>query len=273
MFLEIPPKIPTPENLRARAALRDLSETIQQLIDARRRNPSGERNDLLSLLLEARDESDAGMSEQQMRDEITAVLVAGYETTAVAMTWMFYLIAQHLPVAARLFDELATTLQGRDPSPTDLATLTYANMVIAESLRVYPPFWAYTRQVIEADVIGRYRIPAGAMAVVSPYVTHKHPRFWEDPERFDPERFSQERSLGRHRFAYFPFGSGPRICIGERQAMLTLQLTLAIVTQRLQLRFVPDRPVEIHTAMTIRPKHHMSTAVYERDPARWAVAR
>jgi cytochrome P450 len=264
MFLEVPPMIPTPENLKAKAALRDLNRVIQELIDQRRRNPSSERNDLLSLLLDVRDESDNVMSEQQLRDEITAVLVAGYETTAVAMTWMFYLISQHPEVESKLLDELSTKLGRRVPSLDELAALDYMNIVISEALRVYPPFWAYTRQVVEDDEINGFRIPKGAMAVVSPYVTQKHPLFWENPEQFDPERFTKENAAGRHRFAYFPFGAGPRICIGERQAMLTLQLTLPMLMQFCSLRLVPEHTVAIHTAMTIRPKYGMMMSVEPR---------
>jgi cytochrome P450 len=258
MFLEVPPFVPTPENLRVKRALADLSRVILGLIEQRRRAPEGERRqDLLSLLLEARDDDATGMSEQQLRDEVTAVLVAGYETTAVTLTWMFYLLSQHPEVERRLRAEIATVLGGRAPELADLARLEYARQVISESMRCYAPFWAMTRETVDDDEIGGYSIPAKSLIVVSPFVTHKHPAFWDEPERFDPDRFSEERSADRHRFAYFPFGAGPRFCIGERQAMLILQLSLATILQKYRLVPVPGHPIEIHTAMTIRPKHGM----------------
>lgn len=137
-------------------------------------------------------------------------------------------------------------------------------MVIQENLRVYPPFWAMTRQVVADDTVGGYRIPAKALAVVSPYVTQRHPKFWEEPEQFDPDRFSRKRSAGRHRLAYFPFGAGPRICIGVRQAMLVLETTLAMVAQRYGWKLAPGHPVKIHTAMTIRPKHGTAMRIERR---------
>jgi cytochrome P450 len=261
MFLEVPPFIPTPENLRVKRALKDLSQVVLGLIEQRRRAPQGEqRQDLLSLLLESQSleaQGAAGMSEQQLRDEVTAVLVAGYESTAVTLTWMFYLLSQHPEVERRLREEIGAVLGGRAPTLADLPSLDYTNQVIAESMRCYPAFWAMTRETIADDEIGGYPIPAKSLVVVSPFVTHKHPGFWEEPDRFDPDRFRKERTADRHRFAYFPFGAGPRFCIGERQAMMVLQMSLVTILQKYQLKPVPGHPVEIHTAMTIRPKHGM----------------
>jgi cytochrome P450 len=257
MFLEVPPFIPTPENLRVKRALRDLTEVVLGLIE-QRRHASGEeqRQDLLSLLLEDHD-GETAMSEQQLRDEVTAVLVAGYESTAVTLTWVFYLLSQHPEVEQRLRQEIGTVLGNRSPTLADLPSLEYLHQVIAEAMRQYPAFWAMTRETVADDVIGGYPVPARSLIVVSPFVTHKHPGFWDQPDNFDPDRFSKERSVGRHRFAYFPFGAGPRVCIGERQAMMVLQLSLVTILQRYQLKLVPDHPVEIHTAMTIRPKYGM----------------
>jgi cytochrome P450 len=266
MFLEVPPFIPTPENLRVKRALKDLTQVVLGLIE-RRRQGSGEeqRQDLLSLLLEAHDEA-ARMSEQQLRDEVTSLLVAGYESTAVTLTWMFYLLSQHPEVEQRLRQEIGTVLGDRAPTLEDLPSLEYLGQVISESMRCYPAFWAMTRQTVADDEIGGYSIPAKSLIVVSPFVTHKHPGFWEEPDRFDPDRFSQERSADRHRFAYFPFGSGPRVCIGERQALMLVRLSLVTILQKYRLKPVPDHPVEIHTAMTIRPKYGMLMDISPASP-------
>jgi cytochrome P450 len=257
MFLEVPPFIPTPENLRVKRALKGLTQVVLGLIEQRRQDSGEEqRQDLLSLLLEAHDEA-AGMSEQQLRDEVTSLLVAGFESTAVTLTWMFYLLAQHPEVEERLRQEIRTVLGDRAPTLADLPSLEYLDQVISESMRCYPAFWAMTRQTVADDEIGGYSIPARSLIVVSPFVTHKHPGFWKEPDHFDPDRFSPERSADRHRFAYFPFGAGPRVCIGERQALMVLRLSLVTILQRYRLKPVPDHPIEIHTAMTIRPRYGM----------------
>lgn len=266
MFLEVPPFIPTPENLQVNKALNDLSQVILQLIDQRRRTVNeNQSQDLLSLLLESQEDDLTGMSEQQLRDEVTAMLVAGYETTAVTMTWMFYLIAQHPEVEQKLRQEIAAVVGDRAVTFHDLPNLHYANMVILESMRNYAPFWAMTRETVADDEIRGYHIPAKSLIAVSPYVTHKHPKFWVEPDKFDPERFNEERSSGRHRFAYYPFGAGPRVCIGERQAMLIIQLTLVTVLQSYHMALVPEHPVQIHTAMTIRPKYGMLMQIIPAD--------
>jgi cytochrome P450 len=266
MFLEVPPFIPTPENRRVKRALQDLARVIDGLIRQRQSSP-GEGEDLLSRLLAARDsETNAGMSKRQLRDEVTAVLVAGYETTAVAMTWMFYAISQNPEVEAALHEEIDRMAETAPISPELPPKLEYLNLVIQESLRFYPPFWAMTRLAAAEDHIGGYRIRAKSLVVVSPYVTQRHPGFWPDPDRFDPLRFTPQRAAGRHRLAYFPFGAGPRICIGMRNAMQAMQTTLATVAQRYRLSLVPGHPVAVHTAMTIRPKYGMRMSLEERTP-------
>jgi cytochrome P450 len=258
MFLEVPPAIPTPENLKVKQALRELHQVFEELIEQHRQNPDDERDDLISLLLEARDpETGAAMSQEQLRDEVTSILVAGYETTATALTWTFYQIAQQPEVERQLRQELDKVLGGRVPTMDDLMRLDYMRRVIEECMRLYPPFWGMTREVVNDDTIGGYRVPAGSLVVVSPYVTQIHPAFWDEPLRFDPERFTKEQSAGRHRFAYFPFGAGPRICIGEANARLAMGLTVAMTMQRYALQLDANHKVEIHTAMTMRPKYGM----------------
>lgn len=265
MFLEVPPAIPTPENLRVKRARATLNGVILNLIEERRGDGCRQYEDLLSRLLEARDDqSQSGMSERQIRDEVTAVFVAGYETTAVAMTWMFYLISQHPEVEDRLRHEVDAAHPDSSLTEVEFSRLEYLNKVISESLRLWPPFWAMTREAVSADKIGGYLIPARSLIVVSPYVPQRHPAFWDEPEKFDPERFRPERSAGRHRFAYFPFGAGPRVCIGLPNALLTLQVCLALLIQRYHLELVPNHPVRVHTAMTMRPKYGMLMSLKPR---------
>jgi len=173
----------------------------------------------------------------------------------MALSWTFYLLSLHPLVRRRLEDELATTLAGRPPRLEDLPRLRYTRMVLEESMRLYPPAWAITRSVAAADVIGGYPIPAGAMVIVSPYVTHHDPTLWEDPEGFDPERFAPDsgEAAARPRYAYFPFGGGPHLCIGAGFAMMEATIVLATVAQRLHLNLEPGRPVAIEPLVTLRP--------------------
>jgi cytochrome P450 len=182
---------------------------------------------------------------------------------------MFYAVSQHPDVRSKLEEEIDQEIPlAADAPPTSeiLAKLEYTNLVIQESLRLYPPFWAMTRQSVADDVIGGHRIRAKSLIVISPYVTQRHPALWDDPERFDPLRFTSARSAGHPRLAYFPFGAGPRICIGMRNAMLAMQATLAMVSRRYRLNLVPGHRVEVHTAMTMRPKFGMRMNLSVREP-------
>lgn len=258
MFLEVPPFIPTVENIRLRRALRRFKTIVRQMIAQRRQNPQPGATDLLSLLVNAQDEdTHEGMTDQQVIDEVCSILVPGYETAATAMIWIFHLLAQHPEVEDKVRQELDARLGGRTPAAADIAALPYLHQVILECLRVHPPFWAYTRQAIQDDEINGYRVPAGAIVVASPYVTHKHPEFWPDAEVFAPERFETEKASTIHRGAYFPFGRGPRICIGEPQGMLILEMLTAMTLQRYALRLEDTEPVEIKTSMTVRPKREV----------------
>src|SRR5262249_18412271 len=202
MMLPVLRDLPTPANLRARAAARRLDEVVRTIIAQRRQQP-GRSDHLLTMLLEAQDET-GGMSDQQLRDEVMTMLVAGHETTSNALSWTFYLLSRSPVVTEKLRAELDRSLAGRLPTVEDLPSLSYTRMVIEEAMRLYPPVWILSRTPREDDTIGGYHIPAGAVVVLSPYVTHRHPDFWEDPERFDPDRFTHERAAARPRFAYFP---------------------------------------------------------------------
>jgi cytochrome P450 len=249
-----PPRVPTPRNRRQRAALRALDAAVYGIIAARRRGETS-GDDLLGLLMSVRDEdTGACMSDQQLRDEVITLFVAGHETTAVALTWVWHLLAGHPDAAERVRAELTAVLGDRAPVAVDLSKLPYARMVIDEAMRLYPPAWITNRQAIADDQVCGYHIPAGAILLVSPYVMHRHPAYWERPDAFEPERFAPECSAGRPAYAYFPFGGGPRQCIGKGLALMEAQLILALVAQRFQLRHAPGHQVEPQALLTLRPR-------------------
>lgn len=244
--------LPTPGNRRAQAAQRRLDGVVRAIIAERRQHPAA-GSDLLTMVLEAHDEA-GGMNDRQLRDEVMTMLVAGHETTSNALAWTFYLLAGAPLVAEKLRDELARSLSGRVPTVEDLPRLTYTRMVIEEAMRLYPPVWTLSRTPREDDTIGGYHIPTGAVVIISPYITHRHPEVWDDPDRFDPERFTPARIAARPRFAYFPFAGGPRQCIGNNFAMMEAQLVLATVAQRFCLALVPGHHVSPEALVTLRPR-------------------
>lgn len=260
-----PLKVPTPRNRRFLEARATLDEIVYGIIAERRRNP-GEHDDLLAMLMEARDEETGeGMSDKQLRDEVITLFLAGHETTANALTWASYLLSTHVEVARRLQAEVDEKLQGRVPTAADVPDLTYTRMVIDETMRLYPPVWVTNRRAREDDTVCGYRIPAGATVTLLPYVTHHDPAFWENPEGFDPERFAPERSAGRPEYAYFPFGRGPRQCIGKGFALLEMTLALALLSQRHELRLVPGRKVDVMAMGTLRPRYGMWMTAHPRE--------
>jgi cytochrome P450 len=207
------------------------------------------------MLLLARDEeTDQRMNDQQVRDEVMTLLIAGHETVATALTWSWCLLSQHPEVERRLHSELDEVLGGHLPTVEHLARLSYTRMVTQEVLRLYPPAWVFGRKGIDADEIGGYFIPANSMIVLSPYMTHRHPAFWEHAEVFDPERFAPEQAVGRPHYAYFPFGGGPRIGIGNNFALMEIQLVLATIAQQYRLRLIPGHPVEPDAFLSLRPR-------------------
>jgi cytochrome P450 len=248
------PGVPVRGKRQFWAARRQLDHIVYQII-AERRSENADRDDLLSVLLHARDEETGeSMNDLQVHDEVITLLLAGHETTAVALTWTWHLLSTHPDVERRLQAELSSVLGGRAPAPDDLPHLSYTRMVIEEAMRLYPPVWAILRRAIDDDEIGPYRVPAGTSIFISPYAMHRHPAFWDDPETFDPDRFSPERSAGRPHFAYVPFGGGPRQCIGNTFAVTEAQLILATVAQRYQLRTVPAHTVKANPLITLRPQ-------------------
>jgi cytochrome P450 len=251
-FFPLPGALPTPKNLRFRAALRALDRVVLSLIADRRRD-GADRGDLLSMLLAARDEETGeGLSDQQLRDEVMTLLLAGHETTAMALSWTSYLLSLH-PGARRLLEQEAdaTLAAGGPARGEDLPRLRYTRMVLDESLRLYPPAWVVTRSADVDDEIAGFAIPAGSRVLVSPYVTHHDPTLWDDPEGFDPERFAPETQ--RARYAYFPFGGGPHLCIGAGFAIMEATIVLATIARRLRLDLEPGRPVAMEPLVTLRP--------------------
>lgn len=260
--------LPTPQTLRFRRALRTLEHLVSSMIEDRRRADPGPR-DLLSLLLEAGNRGH-GDDKGQMRDEIKTMLVSGTVTTANALCWTWVLLARHPEVERRLRKEIADGLQGTTPRVEDLGKLGYAKTVIQETLRLFPPTWRLARMAIEADEIGGHAIPAGAIVVFSPYVLQRDPCFWDRPDDFDPERFAPERSIDRPRFVYFPFGGGPRACIGSQFAMMEMQLIVSMVAQRFRLRLRPGHPLDLESVATLRPRHDLMMSL-EHWPASRAI--
>jgi cytochrome P450 len=253
--LALPVFVPTPRNLRFKRAMRVLDELVYRIIAARRAE-GGDRGDLLAMLMAARDEQGGGrMSDKEVRDQVLTFIGAGHETTAVALGWTWYLLSQHPECEGRLREEIEAVLGGRAPGMSDLPRLVYTKRVIEESLRVYPPIVAVIRAVIEEDVIGGFHIPAGSGVILSQWVTHRHPEFWEEPEKFDPDRFSPEKSAGRPKFAWFPFLGGPHHCIGVEFAMMEMTLTLAMVMPRFRFRLQPGAKIEPQVMTSLRAKY------------------
>ncbi|RME84184.1 MAG: cytochrome P450 [Caldilineae bacterium] len=263
-LFEFPLSWPTPSNRRVHEAMRAVNAFMERIITARRNQPQAQR-DLLSILLRARDEeSGEGMDEQQLRYEVLTIFFAGHETTAQLLTWTWYLLSTHPHVRARLEEEVDRVLAGRPPTVSDLPKLPFTRMVIDEALRLYPPVWGYVRDARDDDIIDGYHIPGGSMVIVTPYITHRHPDFWHNPEAFEPERFSPERSQGRHRYSYFPFGAGQRICLGNNFALLEAHLVIAAVAQLYRLNVRPGyRPIP-QAVTSLRPHAGMPMSIERR---------
>jgi cytochrome P450 len=247
-------KVPTPHNLRVRTAIKTIDQIIYGIIQNRRDHPE-ENGDLLSLLLQARGEdTGSGMTIGQLRDEVLTFFIAGHETTAVLLSWVFYLLGTHPQVEERLYAEIENVLGGKTPAADDYPKLPYTRMVLEESLRLYPPAWITNRTAVAEDQICGYTIPAGATVAISPYVLQHHPDFWEQPEKFDPQRFSTEQIARRPHFAHFPFGGGPRQCIGSGFAMLEACLVLVTMLQHYHFHLVSDQQVVAKPGVTLRPR-------------------
>jgi cytochrome P450 len=254
-YFEILDRLPLPSNRRFVRAKARIDATIARMIAERRGAPAG-RSDLLSLLLEARDtEGDGrGMTDAQVRDEAITIFLAGHETTANALAWTWYLLSRNPDVEAKLHAELDAVLVGRPPAVADLPRLRYAEMVLAESMRLYPPAWIVGRRAMVPYTIGGYAVSRRSIVVACQWVTHRDPRYFPDPERFDPERWTPKAKEARPKFSYFPFGGGPRVCIGEGFAWMEGVLVLATLARSWRLHLAEDRPVVPAPSITLRPK-------------------
>ena len=264
-FSEYLEKLPLPSMRRFEKAQARLDSIIYGLIHERRKSGQ-DTGDLLSMLLLAQDDETggAGMTDQQVRDEALTLFLAGHETTANALTWTWYLLSQNPDCERLLHEELDRVLEGRPPGVADLPNLLYTEKVLAEAMRLYPPAWAIGRMSTGPFELGGIKIAARSICIASPYVTHRDPRWFPDPERFDPERWTQEARDARPKFSYYPFGGGARICIGERFAWMEGVLLIAALAQKWKLRLDPAQRVEPLPLITLRTKYGMRMQLLPR---------
>jgi cytochrome P450 len=250
-----PAWVPTPANLRLRASSRKLDALVLRMIAARRQRPDGATgDDLLSLLLRAQDEDGTTMTDTQVRDEAVMLFLAGHETTALVLTYALYLLASHPEEQARLGAEVDRVLGGRAPALGDLEALTFTDAVVQESMRLYPPAWGIAREAARDVEIGGFSFPKGAEFVMSPFIVHRDPAHFPEPTAFRPARWENDLLRRLPRFTYFPFGGGPRVCIGNRFAMMEAKLVLATIAQRFRYEPVSDAPLRLQTSVTLRPR-------------------
>jgi cytochrome P450 len=260
-FANLIERLPVGPMRRSRLARERLDAMMYRMI-AERRSTARDRGDLLSMLLLAQDEDDGSvMTDRQVRDEAMTIFLAGHETTANALTWTWYLLSQSPDVEARLHAEVAQVLKGRLPTVADIQSLPLVDRVVTESMRLYPPAWIVGRRALEPYPIGEYVAPARSILLMSQWVMHRDPRWFPDPERFDPDRWTPAFKAALPKFAYFPFGGGPRQCIGEGFAWMELVLVVATLAQRWRLRLVPGHPVVPQPLVTLRTKHGMPMTI------------
>jgi cytochrome P450 len=275
-------RIPTNTRKLHFLAVQKLNEIVYALIARGREKlknaeanaqPNGGAKDLLTLLLTAQDDDGNSMSDQQLRDEVITLLLAGHETTALNLSWTWYLLAQHPEVEEKLHAELDAVLAGRPPSASDLPKLQYTDRVIRETLRLYPPAWRVFRRTEEPFKVGNYTLPAGSNIVLSQWVTQRDPRWFREPDRFTPDRWGDEATAKLPRFAYFPFGGGPRVCIGAGFAMMEATLLLATIAQQYRMRLAPNQRIKPLASITLRPKNGIHVKLEQRANARVAPDR
>lgn len=262
-FSEILQRLSLPRSKRFERAQAQLVGTVERIIQERRASQE-DRGDLLSTLLSAQDAEGGGMSDELVRDEVMTLFLAGHETTANALAWTWYLLSQHQEAEAKFHAEIDSVLAGRLPSAGDIPRLPYTEMVFSEVIRLYPPAWVLRRQALSDFKIGGYVLPAGSYVVVSQYVLHRDARFYPEPLKFDPERWTPDKMAARPKFAYFPFGSGTRLCIGQPFAWTEGLLLMATFAQQWKLRLAPAHQVGLHPSLTLRPKNGMPMTLERR---------
>ncbi|UPV73665.1 cytochrome P450 [Halorussus limi] len=263
----LPEAIPTPGRRRFENAVETLDRVVAEIIAERKRNPTDD--DVVSMLLAARDEEGEGMTDRQVRDEVMTLLLAGHETTALALTFTFFLLAQNGDVERKLVAELDRELGGDRPTMADLGDLPYLERVVKESMRLYPPVPGIVREPVEDDRVGDYRIPAGVTVSMSQHVVHRDPRWYDDPMAFRPDRWTDGFEQSLPRLAYFPFAAGPRRCIGDRFALLEARLVLATILQEYHLELVSSPALDLRPSITARPKRPVEMKIHERSGSRW----
>jgi cytochrome P450 len=272
-FVSPPTWVPTPANRRFQRAAGQLNRLVLEIVRERRRDPR-DRGDLLSMLMAAKDdETSTTLDDRQLASTVLAFLLAGHETTATALTWTWYLLGSHSTMRERVRAEADTVLGDRPPTFADAARLEFTRRVIEESMRLYPPVWVVPRQVVADDEIGGFRIPARSLAILCPFVTHRHPAIWERPDAFDPDRFAPERSAERSKYAHFPFIAGPHQCIGAEFAMLEMRLIVAMVLREYDLELAPNQTIEPRASIAIVPNAPVQVGLQRRPRESATIAR
>lgn len=262
----LPGWVPTPRNVRMNRAVGQIDALLYRIIE-RRRAGDETRDDLLGVLLAAQDEGGAGMSDQQLRDEAVTLFLAGHETTALALAHTLYLLGTHPEIERRVHDELDAVLGGRRPTAADVEALEHTGRVLKESMRLYPPAWTTGREAAEAIELSGHPIPKGSQLLMSQWVVHHDPRWFPNPMAFDPDRWLPERAKALPKYAYFPFGGGPRVCIGNHFAMMEATLLLAVMLQRYRLELLPGQRLELKPSVTLRQKGPgLKMRLFAREP-------
>jgi len=262
--LRSPMWMPTPNNLQLNGAIRKLDKIIYDIIGQRRKT-GAQQHDLLAMLMEAEDEESGDrMSDLQLRDETVTLMMAGTETSANALSWTFSLLLQHQEVMKKLRQEVDHVMSDGTLNSQSLSRLTYTTQVLNESMRIYPPAWIVAREALAYDEVDGFPIPQGSQVYMSSFIVHRHPDFWEKPHVFDPERFSEENSKGRHKFAFFPFGGGPRYCIGNNFAMMEMKVILASLVHHFDFEALSKLPVALEPLLTLKPRDEILLHVKKR---------
>jgi cytochrome P450 len=264
-LIQLPMWLPTAQNRTYSAAIKRLEVQMYQFINNRRAEGTPDKGDALSMLMLSKDDTDGTvMSDRQIRDEILTLFGAGHETTSRTLAWTFYALSQYPEIEARLHAELDSVLEGRSPAVEDFANLPYLDKLVKESMRMYPPAWATTRSVIEPVKLGAEQLRKNDVVIVNIYGVHHDPRFYPDPWTFDPERFTPENEKALPKGAYIPFGSGPRVCIGNAFAMMEAKLIIAVLAQRFSLSLKPGHIVQPEDVFTLRPKYGLQMVAHAR---------
>ena len=259
-FLPIMPWLPTVGNIYYHQAKKYLKKFIKQMIAEHREHPA-HYDDFLSVLLSAT----PSLSEQDLFDEAKTFLLTGHETTGTALSWTWFLLGKHPEAYERMRQEIDQVVGKNVVQQEDLSQLPYTKMVFEETLRLYPPIWITARKALIADTIGDYKIPAQSEILICPYVLHRHPDFWPQPEEFIPERFEAENSAMRPRYAYMPFGAGPRVCIASNFALQIALIILATISQHYQIKLIPDEEPELEHLISLKPKQGIWVTVRSTD--------